>query len=228
MAKDKKVEFPSEKDLDPQAADTKAQLKQKQAKAPEASKKAPDQLVADNQPADQADNDHASQPDLDAVSKAGAKETAALQKEIDALKAKNDTLEDQYLRAQAEIRNMSNRHKKEQEQLLKYDGQKLAKAVLPAVDNMERALEVEVSDAAGQQLKKGVEMVHQALNSALKDNEITEIEALGQKFDPKLHQAVQTVPKEPDQDSDTVVQVLQRGYLLKDRVLRPAMVIVAQ
>lgn len=71
-------------------------------------------------------------------------------------------------------------------------------------------------------------MVHDHLDEALTGNSVTEIEALGQKFDPTLHQAVQTVPAEDGQESDTVVQVLQAGYQLKDRVLRPAMVMVAQ
>lgn len=96
------------------------------------------------------------------------------------------------------------------------------------MDNLKRALEIEVSDENGEQLKKGIQMVHDHLDEALTGNSVTEIEALGQKFDPTLHQAVQTVPAEDGQESDTVVQVLQAGYQLKDRVLRPAMVMVAQ
>lgn len=148
--------------------------------------------------------------------------------EVDQLKEKLAKAEDSLLREQAEIQNMNNRFKKEQTSLLKYDGQSLAKAILPVMDNLKRALEIEVSDENGEQLKKGIQMVHDHLDEALTGNSVTEIEALGQKFDPTLHQAVQTVPAEDGQESDTVVQVLQAGYQLKDRVLRPAMVMVAQ
>lgn len=217
MAKTQKEDFPSEKDLNPE--DTQAQIdKQKQTdSAPKTDEnKVKEEVLSETK------------ADLDEILSDDAAKTSDLQKEIDALKAKNDQLDDQFLRAQAEIRNMSNRNKKEREQILKYDGQHLAKDILPVLDNLQRALEVEVADEGGQQLKKGIEMVHQAMRKALKDNNITEIEALNKKFDPNLHQAVQTVPKQPDQDADTVVQVLQQGYMLKDRVLRPAMVIVAQ
>ncbi|MEE6750301.1 nucleotide exchange factor GrpE [Pediococcus acidilactici] len=140
--------------------------------------------------------------------------------------AERDELSDKYIRAQAEIVNMRRRNEKEQASLLKYDGQKLAEAILPALDNLERALTVEAEHS--EQLLKGVEMVQKDLLKALKENDIAEIEADGQKFDPNLHQAVQTVPADDDHPADTVVKVFQKGYILKDRVLRPAMVVVAQ
>ncbi|MCL8206368.1 nucleotide exchange factor GrpE [Ligilactobacillus agilis] len=156
----------------------------------------------------------------DPVAKAEAK--------IKDLQAKLDEMEDKYLRSQAEMANMTNRFKKEQASLLKYAGQSMATAILPAMDNLSRALEIEVDDEASKQLKKGVEMVAQNIEAALKENEVTKIEALGKPFDPTLHQAVQTVPVEEGQTPETVVQVFQEGYMLKDRVLRPAMVVVAQ
>ncbi|WP_409282377.1 nucleotide exchange factor GrpE [Pediococcus pentosaceus] len=145
--------------------------------------------------------------------------------DIKKVEAERDELSDKYIRAQAEIVNMRRRNEKEQASLIKYDGQKLAKAILPALDNLERALAVE---SASEQLQKGVEMVQTDLLKALKENHVAEIEAEGQAFDPNMHQAVQTVPADDDHPADTVVQVLQKGYILKDRVLRPAMVIVAQ
>lgn len=147
---------------------------------------------------------------------------------LDALQKKADDFEDKYLRAEAEIQNMNNRFKKEQAQILKYDGQKLAKDILPVMDNLKRALEIQVDDESGQQLKKGIQMVHDHLSEALTKNGVKEIEALNQKFDPSIHQAVQSVAAEGDQQPDTVVTVLQAGYQLQDRVLRPAMVVVAQ
>jgi len=127
-----------------------------------------------------------------------------------------------------EIQNMTNRFNKERAQILKYDGHDLAKSILPVLDNLKRALAIEVVDDNGKQLKKGIQMVHDHLVKALNDHGITEIKADGETFDPTLHQAVQTVPVEEGQKPETVVNVLQAGYQLKDRVLRPAMVVVAQ
>ena len=151
-----------------------------------------------------------------------------LESQVKDLQQQLDDKDDKYLRAEAEIQNMTTHFKKERAQLLKYDGQDLAKSVLPVLDNLKRALTIEVHDENGQQLKKGIQMVHDHLINALKDHGITEIDADGKPFDPTLHQAVQTVPVEGDQKAETVVKVLQAGYQLKDRVLRPAMVVVAQ
>jgi molecular chaperone GrpE len=85
-----------------------------------------------------------------------------------------------------------------------------------------------VTDDQSASLKKGVEMVLESLTVALKEEGITEIKAEGETFDPNLHQAVQTVPAEDDVAPETIVNVLQKGYQLHDRVLRPAMVVVAQ
>ena len=155
-------------------------------------------------------------------------ENQKLAKEIADLKEKNKDLEDKYLRSEAEIQNMQNRYTKERAQLIKYESQSLAKDVLPAMDNLERALSVEADDDVSKQLKKGVQMTLDALVKAMKDHGVVEIEADGVKFDPKLHQAVQTVAAENDDQKDHVVQVLQKGYQYKDRTLRPAMVVVAQ
>ena len=155
-------------------------------------------------------------------------ENQKLAKEIADLKEKNKDLEDKYLRSEAEIQNMQNRYTKERAQLIKYESQSLAKDVLPAMDNLERALSVEADDDVSKQLKKGVQMTLDALVKAMKDHGVVEIAADGGKFDPTLHQAVQTVAAENDDQKDHVVQVLQKGYQYKDRTLRPAMVVVAQ
>lgn len=161
------------------------------------------------------------------VAKKVSKE-AQLAAQLTSLQAKYDQLEDKYLRAEAEMANMTNRFKKEQATLLKYDGQSLAKDVLPVLDNLARALQIEAADEVSRQLKHGIEMIHRDMQKALADNHITKIDALGKPFDPVYHQAVKTVPAQKGQKSETVVEVYQDGYLLKDRVLRPAMVVVAQ
>ncbi|AZP90666.1 nucleotide exchange factor GrpE [Pediococcus acidilactici] len=196
--------------------DEKAKSASTEAKVEEESKGADKQAKATAQ--DEKNNQKDSAKD--------SKQTTLGPAEIEKITAERDELSDKYIRAQAEIVNMRRRNEKEQASLLKYDGQKLAKAILPALDNLERALTVEAEHS--EQLLKGVEMVQKDLLKALKENNIAEIEADGQKFDPNLHQAVQTVPADDDHPADTVVKVFQKGYILKDRVLRPAMVVVAQ
>lgn len=152
----------------------------------------------------------------------------ANQAKIEKLEQKVDEVSDQYLRAEAEMQNMQTRFKRERADIYKYDGQKLATSILPVVDNLERALSTEVTDDAGKQLKQGVELVLSHMNKALSENGIEEIDAEGQKFDPTLCQAVQTVDADDNHPADTVVEVLQKGYKLADRVIRPCMVVVAQ
>ena len=123
---------------------------------------------------------------------------------------------------------MQARYAKERAQLIKYESQSLAKEVLPAMDNLERALAVKSDDEAAKQRQKGVQMTLDSLVKSMKDQGITEIKAEGETFDPSLHQAVQTVAAENDEQKDCVVKVLQKGYQYKDRTLRPAMVVVAQ
>lgn len=157
-----------------------------------------------------------------------ADQVATLTKQVQDLKAQLDKKDDQYLRAEAEIQNMTNHFKKEREGLLKYEGQDLIKEILPVLDNLKRALAIKVADDQGKQLHDGIQMVHDHLEKALADHGVTEIEAEGKPFDPTVHQAVSTTAVTGDQKPDTVVQVYQAGYKLKDRVLRPAMVVVAQ
>ena len=197
-----KEEFPSEKDL-PQ------EDQEKQAKAAEADKAG----VKD---------------DKEEAAKLADVELDQLKAEVAALTQKNKDLEDKYLRSQAEIQNAQRRYSKERANLVKYESQRLGKDILSSVDNLERALQVKADDEASRQLKKGIEMTLEGLVRALKDNGIEEIKADSEKFDPTLHQAVQSVPAENDDQKGHVVQVLQKGYVYKDRVLRPAMVVVAQ
>lgn len=200
-----KEEFPSEKDLTQEEKDDK--LKKVEAKD-----------------TDEAAN-KAAEP------KAESKESSeleSLKKQVADLTAKNKELEDKYFRSEAEIQNAQRRYSKERANLVKYESQRLGKDILPSVDNLERALQVKADDEVSSQLKKGIEMTLEGLVRALKDNGIEEIKADGEKFDPTLHQAVQSVPAENDDQKDHVVQVLQKGYVYKDRTLRPAMVVVAQ
>lgn len=148
--------------------------------------------------------------------------------EVDELKEQLNEMEDKFLRASAEIANITNRNRNERETLQKYRSQDLAKKLLTSIDNLERALQAEATEEESINLKKGVEMVLESLRHALKEEGIEEISTTDAVFDPNLHQAVQTVPASEEHPADTIVDVLQKGYKLHDRVLRASMVVVAQ
>ena len=152
-------------------------------------------------------------------------ETTPEKSELDLANERADEFENKYLRAHAEMQNIQRRANEERQNLQRYRSQDLAKAILPSLDNLERALAVE---GLTDDVKKGLEMVQESLIHALKEEGIEEIPAEGETFDPNLHQAVQTVPATEDVPADTIVTVLQKGYKLHDRVLRASMVIVAQ
>lgn len=165
---------------------------------------------------------------MEAIDDSGISEAEAEMTELENIKVELAEMEDKFLRARAEISNMSNRFKNEREQLVRYRSQDLGKKIVPSIDNLERALAIEVDDEQGTSLKKGISMVLESLQAALKEEGIEEIPTMGEVFDPNLHQAVQTIPVSEETPADTIVEVLQKGYKLHDRVLRASMVIVAQ
>ena len=141
-------------------------------------------------------------------------------------KLANDN-EEKYLSLYAEFENYKRRIQKENQINATYKAQGVLTDILPSIDNIERALQIEGDDESFKSLQKGVQMVHESLLRALKDNGLEEILAEGKEFDPNLHQAV-VQDDNPDFKSGEVTQELQKGYKLKDRVLRPSMVKVNQ
>lgn len=141
-------------------------------------------------------------------------------------KLANDN-EEKYLRLYAEFENYKRRIQKENQINATYKAQGVLTDILPSIDNIERALQIEGDDESFKSLQKGVQMVHESLLRALKDNGLEEILAEGKEFDPNLHQAV-VQDDNPDFKSGEVTQELQKGYKLKNRVLRPSMVKVNQ
>ncbi|WP_374286257.1 nucleotide exchange factor GrpE [Lactococcus sp.] len=131
--------------------------------------------------------------------------------------------EDKYLRVNAEMQNIQRRANEERLTLVKYRSQDLAKKILPSLDNLERALAVE---GLTEDVKKGLEMVQESLLAGLKEEGIEEVAT--ENFDHNFHMAVQTVPADEEHPADSIVQVFQKGYQLHERLLRPAMVVVAQ
>nr|WP_238378750.1 nucleotide exchange factor GrpE [Halalkalibacillus sediminis] len=146
--------------------------------------------------------------------------------EVEQLIEEKEELNNRLIRLQADFDNYRRRVKKEKENDLKYKSQDLATELIPVLDNFERALQVEVSDK-DQSFVDGVKMVYQQLQQSLANAGIEEIEAENESFDPQKHQAIMQVEEE-GYESDQVVEVLQKGYQLKDRVIRPAMVKVNQ
>nr|WP_263313131.1 nucleotide exchange factor GrpE [Mammaliicoccus sp. Marseille-Q6498] len=143
--------------------------------------------------------------------------------ELELLKEKATQEEEKYLRLYAEFENYKRRMKQESSIMKEYQAQNVLTSVLPALDNMDRALKQEGDSEDYLTFKKGVQMVYDDLLKSLKDNGLEEIQSQNQKFDPNVHQAVMQ-DNNPDFESGVVTEELQRGYKLKDRVLRPAMV----
>ena len=141
-------------------------------------------------------------------------------------KLANDN-EEKYLRLYAEFENYKRRIQKENQTMKKYQSQSVLTDILPTIDNIERALQIEGEDEQFQSLQKGVKMVHESLLKALEDNGLEVIKTDGEQFDPNYHQAVMQ-DDNPDYESGQITQELQTGYKLKDRVLRPSMVKVNQ
>ncbi|HAZ6101499.1 TPA: nucleotide exchange factor GrpE [Staphylococcus aureus] len=146
---------------------------------------------------------------------------------INELQQLADENEEKYLRLYAEFENYKRRIQKENEINKTYQAQRVLTDILPAIDNIERALQIEGDDETFKSLQKGVQMVYESLINALKDNGLEVIKTEGEAFDPNIHQAV-VQDDNPDFESGEITQELQKGYKLKDRVLRPSMVKVNQ
>ena len=152
---------------------------------------------------------------------------------LDVLKAENDDLRDKFLRLAAEMDNLRRRTEREVKDAKAYAAASFARDMLAVSDNLRRALEAvpgDLKDAAATAMKplvEGVEMTERAMLTTLERHGVKKIEAEGQKFDPNFHQAMFEVPN-PDVPNNTVVQVVQTGYMIGERVLRPAMVGVAR
>lgn len=151
----------------------------------------------------------------------------ALQHQIDELQGLLDEKENKLLRVQADFENYKRRSRLEMEAAQKYRSQNVVTEILPALDNFERALQVEAESEQTKSLLQGMEMVRRQLIDALEKEGVEAIEAVGQEFDPNLHQAVMQVEDE-NFGSNIVIEELQKGYKLKDRVIRPSMVKVNQ
>ncbi|MFC3388607.1 nucleotide exchange factor GrpE [Salinicoccus sesuvii] len=146
--------------------------------------------------------------------------------EIAALKLQVEAEENKYLKLYAEFDNFKRRNRQEMELNNKYKHQKIVEDLLPIIDNLERALKIEGESEAFDSLLKGVEMVYNDLVNTLMKHDVKEIESTGHAFDPNFHQAVMT--EASDEADGTILEEFQKGYMLKDRVIRPSMVKVSE
>lgn len=174
-----------------------------------------------NQPkADQQD----AQPEASEINE---QDNGELIKKIEELELQLQEKENRYLRLLADFDNFRRRTKLEKEADEKYRAQHLITNLLPAIDNFERAMQVEPDNEQTKALLEGVQMVYRSIIEALKTEGAEQIEAVGNEFDPNLHQAVMQ-SEEEGTDENIVLEEFQKGYRLKDRVIRPSMVKVSK
>lgn len=152
-----------------------------------------------------------------------AQQLAAVAAERDQLAQEKADLHDRLLRRQAEFDNYRRRVDKERADIFEFAGMEAVRAMLPILDDFERALKIESADA---EYRKGMALIHQRMLEAMIKLGLEPIQSLDQKFDPNVHHAVDRLASE-EAEEDTVLDEYQRGYNFKGRLLRPAMVRVA-
>lgn len=165
--------------------------------------------------------------------KTSSEELVVLRQKLEAMKAKNDLLENelvetrgQLARSLADMENVRRRTRKEKEEAVRYASVPLVESLLPVLDNFERALDAADGSKEAKVLLDGVEMVYRQLLKALSDAGLNLVEAVGMPFDPHVHNAVMKV-ESVEQDSGIILEELLSGYRFRDRVIRPSMVKVS-
>ncbi len=149
---------------------------------------------------------------------------AGTEGELGKLKAERDALLDRLARAQADFENARKRASREQQEYRDYALSEMVKSLLPVLDSFDRALQHETEAS---EFRSGIELINKQLHDVLTKQGLRPIPAKGEPFDPHLHQAIEMVDTTAEEDHH-VLDELQRGYKLKDRLLRPAMVRVAR
>ncbi len=153
-------------------------------------------------------------------------ESSDCQTELEAAQARIEEQNDQYLRLRAEFDNFRRRTQKEKEDFYKYAAESLLLELLPVLDNFQRAMEAK--EAEPDKFAAGIEMIYRQMLEVLEKEGLKSIEALGVEFDPQKHEAVMQQPVSDEYSDNMISQELRRGYTLKEKVIRPAMVAVAK
>lgn len=202
-----------------QAAEPQAQDEQEHGAAAEADA-AEGQAEASTEGDDAAvSQDDAKMEDADPV--------AELESKLEEQRRLADENYQRYLRAQADFENFRRRARQEKEEFTKYASAKLIEQLLPVVDNFERALAAAKDNKDYDALLKGVDMIYRQLEQALAAEGLTPIESVGKPFNPEFHQAIMQEESE-EHEEGIVVEEMMKGYMLKEKVLRPAMVKVSK
>ncbi|MGD8229516.1 MAG: nucleotide exchange factor GrpE [Desulfobacteraceae bacterium] len=152
---------------------------------------------------------------------------AELLEKIAELQEASQKNHDLYLRSEAEIENIKKRNRKDKEEWVKYANETLIKEILPVMDNLEMAISHSQQENSIQALKEGVELTLKGLRDVLGKSGLEEVKAEGEPFDPSYHHAVSELADE-NVEPGIILQELQKGYVLKKRLIRPAMVIVSK
>ena len=151
----------------------------------------------------------------------------ALQKRLDQSEKSEQESKDQYLRAHAEMENIRRRSERDVSNARKFALERFAQDLLPVVDSMEKATEVQSDNPEVASMREGVEMTMKMFVETISKFGLKQIDPMGEKFDPNLHEAMVMQPN-PDVEPNTVIAVFQKGYELNGRVIRPARVVVSQ
>lgn len=190
------------------------------------SKQQHDEPTRREESAGSPEDEHTARP-AETESTGEAPETGgSLEERLEGALAERDALHDRWIRTQAELENYRKRTQKEAQQNRRYQALPLARDLLPALDNLQRAIEAAETSRQIDELLEGIRMVSRQFDEILSRHAVEPIEAVDQPFDPNFHEAVQHVPS-AEQPPMTVVQELERGYRLHDRVVRPSRVIVS-
>lgn len=153
-------------------------------------------------------------------------ETPTIEEQLQTALAERDEAQDRFLRSQAELDNTRKRYQKELAQTRQYAAAPFIQSLLPALDNLKRAIDAAESADHVDELKQGVEMVAKQIVDIFSQHDVKAIDALGKPFDPNLHEALQQLPSD-EHPPMTVMQELEQGFILNDRVVRPTKVIVS-
>ncbi len=185
----------------------------------------PADTTAENTPPDPEGNEVASKAADEAILESPEKNADSLEAQLEDAQAKASENWDQFLRAKAEMDNLRRRNIIDVENAHKYGTEKLVTELLPVLDSMGMGLSTE--DASAESLREGMELTMTMLASMMEKVGIEEIDPLNEKFDPEKHQAM-TMQPNADVEPNTVIAVMQKGYALNDRLIRPAMVMVSK
>lgn len=144
------------------------------------------------------------------------------------IKVELASVQDKYLRLYSEFENYKRRTTKERADLFKSANQEVLLAMLPVMDDFERALEAMPSTDENQKIKEGIDLIYSKFKNTLVAKGVKEMEALGLAFDPDFHEAITKIPAQSEELKDKIVAILEKGYFLHDKVIRFAKVVIGE